>query len=105
VLSLVDINIASLRSLSSEITVSYPHVDVLIQRVDVTDESSIDTAVRKTVHEFGKIDIAVHAAGIGDSAHPTHNLSLDLWQNMVNINQTGLWLCERAIIRQMLQQK
>ncbi|OQE45100.1 hypothetical protein PENCOP_c002G02999 [Penicillium coprophilum] len=105
VLSLVDINITSLRSLSSEIAVASPGVKVLVQHIDVTDESSVDKAVEKTVQEFGKIDIAVHAAGIGDCGQPTHNLSLDLWQNVMNINQTGLWLCERAIIRQMLKQE
>ncbi|CAI7597189.1 unnamed protein product [Penicillium glandicola] len=104
-LSLVDINVSAIDSLIPKIAEDFPDVIFFVQHIDVADESSVETAVQNTVAKFGHIDIAIHAAGIGDSGKPTHELSLEIWQRMIDINQTGLWLCERAVIRQMLQQQ
>jgi NAD(P)-dependent dehydrogenase (short-subunit alcohol dehydrogenase family) len=59
---------------------------------NVTDESSVQEAVDKTVEDLGGLDIAVNCAGIGsasktvgrDGAHP-----LDYFKLVVDINLIG----------------
>lgn len=69
------------------------------------DEASVEAAVEKTVARFGGIEIAVHAAGIGGETPGTDHASLENWQKVIDINQTGVWLCQRAVVRQMQKQE
>lgn len=83
----------------------HPQVDVMALIVDVTDEESVDKAVGQIVERFGKINIAINCAGIGGNPNPTANMPLKDWQKVIDVNQTGLWICQRAMIRQMLKQE
>ena len=104
-MALVDLNLALLESTREELWTEYPGVDVEIFEVNVADEASVDTAVQKTVERFGSIDIGVNCAGISGNPTSTHEMSLAEWNKVIAINQTGLWLCQRALIRQMLTQE
>jgi NAD(P)-dependent dehydrogenase (short-subunit alcohol dehydrogenase family) len=57
------------------------------------------------VERFGSIDIGVNCAGISGNPTSTHEMSLAEWNKVIAINQTGVWLCQRALIRQMLTQE
>jgi NADP-dependent 3-hydroxy acid dehydrogenase YdfG len=104
-LALVDLNLSLLENVQTEIQSQHPDVDVEILQVNVADESSVDTAVQKTVEHFGHIDIGVNCAGISGNPTSTHQMSLTEWKKVIDINQTGVWLCQRALIRQMLTQE
>lgn len=104
-LALVDINTVMLEGTRDELRTIYPELNVLIMPVDVTDEESVDTAATKAVEQFGRIDIAVNCAGIGGIPAQTAEMALKDWQKVVDVNQTGVWLCQRAMIRQMLKQE
>ena len=104
-LALLDLNVSLLEDVRSEIQSQYPTVDVEIFQVNVADESSVNTAVQKTVERYGRIDIGVNCAGISGTPTSTHQMSLEEWRKVIDINQTGVWLCQRALIRQMLSQE
>ncbi|KAE8380101.1 hypothetical protein BDV26DRAFT_290662 [Aspergillus bertholletiae] len=104
-LALLDVNLAQLESTRDELRSAFPHVETEIIQVDVADEASVNNAVQKTVSRFGRIDIAVNSAGISGIPTKTHELSLSAWQKVIDINQTGLWLCQKAVIQQMLKQE
>ncbi|OGM39377.1 short chain dehydrogenase/reductase family oxidoreductase [Aspergillus bombycis] len=104
-LALLDVNLAQLEATRDELRSTFPHVETEILQVDVTKEASVDEAIRKTVSRFGRIDIAVNSAGISGMPTKTHELSLPEWQKVIDINQTGLWLCQRGVIQQMLTQE
>jgi NAD(P)-dependent dehydrogenase (short-subunit alcohol dehydrogenase family) len=59
---------------------------------DVTNEAEVIRAIETCIREFGSLDIAVNAAGIGISVTLTEQ-SLEQWQRVHNINLTGLFLC------------
>lgn len=88
-----------------ELQAQYPTVDILILQTDVVSESSIATAIQQTTDKYGQIDIAINSAGISGKPCPTHDLSLAEWQKVIDVNQTGLWMCQRAFIQQMLKQE
>ena len=101
----LDVNMPLLERTRDEIQAQFPHIEVEVLQVNVADQTSIETAVRTLVEKAGRIDIGVNCAGISGSPTPTHEMSLSEWQKVVDINQTGLWLCQMALIRQMLKQE
>lgn len=64
---------------------------------DVTDETSVDTAVAATVAEFGGIDILVANAGVLWLG-PIESTPLTRWQRCLDVNLTGVFLVTRAVI-------
>ncbi|RHZ55422.1 SDR family NAD(P)-dependent oxidoreductase [Aspergillus thermomutatus] len=104
-IALVDVNLPLLEETQKELQSEYAQLRVAVLQVDVTDEVSVEAAVRKTAEEFGRIDVGVNAAGISGRPGLSHDLELSDWQKVIDINQTGLWICQRALIRQMLKQE
>ncbi|TCT26864.1 NAD(P)-dependent dehydrogenase (short-subunit alcohol dehydrogenase family) [Melghiribacillus thermohalophilus] len=70
---------------------------------DVSKEEDIKDLIQSTVDKFGRVDIMFANAGIGD-ATPAHELSIDDWQKMIDVNLTGVFLSNKHAIKQMLKQ-
>ncbi|MED1913759.1 SDR family oxidoreductase [Bacillus thuringiensis] len=77
--------------------------DALFVKTDVTKEDEVKNMVSATVEKFGKVDILFANAGIAKDA-PGHLLSMDDWQRTIDINLTGVFLCDKYVIEQMLAQ-
>jgi NAD(P)-dependent dehydrogenase (short-subunit alcohol dehydrogenase family) len=76
---------------------------------DVTREADVAAMVARTVSAFGRIDCAFNNAGVaGKSVGPmgqrTHELSQESFDKMLAINLTGVFLCMKHEIAQMLKQ-
>lgn len=67
---------------------------------DVSDEAQVAAVFAKAIEAFGRLDILINAAGAFDGG-PVENLSLEAWQNVVNANLTGPFLCTREAFRIM----
>lgn len=104
-IALVDLNPALLEKTRDELRAQFPTVNVETFQANVADEASVDDAVRKTVERFGGIDVGINCAGISGTPTPTDQMTLAEWQKVIDINQTGVWLCQRALVRQMLKQE
>lgn len=84
---------------------SNPDVHVLDIEMDTSKETSVIDAVDQTIKHFGRVDIAVNNAGVGGPQKSTPEVELSEWENLMSINVTGVWLCQRAQIKQMLKQE
>jgi len=77
-------------------------------KTDVTDIASIDAMVAAALDAFGRIDILVNNAGIliprllVDPAGK-EELTEQIWDKMVSINQKGYYLCAQAVARVMIK--
>jgi len=75
----------------------------LALKVDVRSSSEVENMVQKTVEKFGRIDILVNGASIS-----TLNMVVDLkeeaWDNIIDVNAKGTFLCSRAVAKQMIEQ-
>ncbi len=72
--------------------------------LDVTDEDQVQTVFSQVADTFGKIDVLVNNAGIADlPSTPTHELPLDKWRQVINVNVTGVFLCTKHVIAHMLK--
>ncbi|KAL4780689.1 hypothetical protein BJX76DRAFT_37239 [Aspergillus varians] len=104
-LALADVSPANLANALTELTSAYPHVRVETFSVDVTKEEQVAALVKSVAESFGRIDISIHGAGISSAPSPTHELALADWQRVIDINQTGVMLCDKWVVKQMLTQE
>ncbi|WP_026344108.1 SDR family NAD(P)-dependent oxidoreductase [Nocardia sp. BMG111209] len=70
--------------------------------VDISDQDSAQAACATATDHLGGLDVLVNAAGIMRAAH-THEMSLELWNQVINVNLTGTFLMCRAALPQLLQ--
>lgn len=70
--------------------------------MDVTDQTSIDTAIDRVVAHFGKIDILVNNAAIF-SAAPIVEISRQDYQKVFDINVSGTLFTMQAVARHMIE--
>ncbi|MBB6378715.1 SDR family mycofactocin-dependent oxidoreductase [Pseudonocardia eucalypti] len=75
---------------------------ILTRRADVRDSAALDRVVADAVAEFGGIDIVCANAGIA-SFGPAWELSEDTWQEMIDINLTGVWKTAKAVIPHLIE--
>lgn len=75
----------------------------LFVKTDVADSASVRNMVQRTVEVFGRIDVLFANAGIAHDA-PIDQLDEAAWTRTLDINLTGVYLCDRYVIQQMLAQ-
>lgn len=69
---------------------------------DVSKEDQVQAMFQRAIQEFGTIDILVNNAGIQKDAK-FHEMTLDQWNAVMNVNLTGMFLCSREAIREFLR--
>jgi len=74
-------------------------------KVDVSNNDSVQTAVKKTLQELGKIDILVNNAGVAGQNVPTVDYPIEEWERVLRINLTSQYLCCRAVAPHMVKAK
>jgi NAD(P)-dependent dehydrogenase (short-subunit alcohol dehydrogenase family) len=71
--------------------------------VDTSDRESCQRLVDQTVARFGRLDVLVNNAGI-DVIMPAEELTDDSWEQVLNVNLKGYFMCSQIAARQMLAQ-
>jgi len=76
---------------------------VISRKADVRDLSAMESAVSDAVSEFGRLDIVVANAGIATAA-PAWELTEEMFQEMIDVNLTGVWKTVKPAIPIMIEQ-
>jgi len=71
--------------------------------VEVTQEKSVAAMVNSVLKEFPTIDILVNAHGLA-VRKPADTFPIDEWQQVMDINTRGTFLCCQAVGRVMIKQ-
>jgi NAD(P)-dependent dehydrogenase (short-subunit alcohol dehydrogenase family) len=76
-------------------------------RTDVGVESDVTGMLEATVKELGRIDVLYNNAAVlfHDRDARAHELSLEIWEQVMRVNLLGTFLCSRAVIPFMLKQE
>src|SRR5262252_10639716 len=74
-------------------------------QVDVTSANAVEALISKAVETYGRLDCAHNNAGVTQRAYPpTAEFPEEDWHRVLAINLTGVWLCMKYEMPQMLQQ-
>ena len=76
----------------------------LALKCDVTSRTEVEDMVTRAVAEFGKLDILVNNAGI-IAFKPFLELTDEDWDNIMNVNLKGQFLCARTVAKEMIKNK
>lgn len=77
--------------------------NVTAVQTDVTSYESVENSVKETLNKHNKIDILVNNAGIAGPSFKTWEYPIDQWQNVVDIDLTGVFYCCRAVVPHMIK--
>jgi len=100
--SLVGLHIEGLEEVADEI--SKMGVKALAYQADVSKKDEVDNAFSKTAKEFGRLDICVNNAGVSFQM-PLEEMPEDEWDNIIDTNMKGVFLCSQAAARIMIPQR
>ncbi|MDR2713230.1 MAG: SDR family oxidoreductase [Clostridiales bacterium] len=82
------------------------NVSVCTEYVDVRSLNEISRMIENALCRFGKIDVIVNCAGIAaPSGKPTHEITEEEWNLMLDIDLTGAWRLIKKVGPQMIQQR
>ncbi len=73
---------------------------IFFQKVDVTDQNSVDNAIDEIIKQHGKIEILINNAGIIRD-RSFLKMSEDEWDSVMNVNLKSLYVVTRAVIPHM----
>lgn len=72
-------------------------------RADVSVPQEVESLVDFAVKKYGRLDVAVNNAGIGGEANLIAEMSLEGWQEVLNVNLNSIFYGMKFQIREMLR--
>ncbi|MFP6878809.1 MAG: SDR family NAD(P)-dependent oxidoreductase, partial [Roseibacillus sp.] len=71
--------------------------------VDVTNAGAVEAATATTLDQLGAVDILVNNAGIAGASKKLWQCTPEEWQEVLQIDLFGVFLCCRALVPQMVE--
>jgi len=107
--ALADVNEQAGRTAAGEIAKTTGG-DAVFVKVDVSKKASVDSMVAAVLDAFGTVDILVNNAGILIprllvDPQGREELTEEVWDKVVDINQKGAFFCAQAVARDILRRK
>ena len=84
--------------------------EAIFVQTDVTQATEVEALISKAVKRYGRLDCAHNNAGIsgrgiaGDHRALTAEYPDERWHQVIAVNLTGVWLCMKYELQQMLKQ-
>jgi NAD(P)-dependent dehydrogenase (short-subunit alcohol dehydrogenase family) len=79
---------------------------LFFMKTDVKSESSVKNMIQQTVKHFKRIDVLINNAGILPNNLPSiENMPLKTWDEYINTNLTGAFLCTKHAIPHLRKSK
>lgn len=72
-------------------------------RCDVSSDTDVKKCVEDIIKKYGHINYLVANAGIGGGPNKAHEVSIDEWNKVIGVNQTGIFLMNKYVIKNMLE--
>jgi NAD(P)-dependent dehydrogenase (short-subunit alcohol dehydrogenase family) len=72
-------------------------------KTDVANKDDVRSLVEKTVKTYGRLDYAFNNAGIFETMTPLVDQTSDIFDQIMNVNVKGVWLCMKYEIPEMIR--
>jgi NAD(P)-dependent dehydrogenase (short-subunit alcohol dehydrogenase family) len=102
----VKVTVAARRAKEGEETVQLVKEagsDGIFVKTNVANEDDVRSLVEKTVKTYGKLDYAFNNAGIAETMTPLVDQTSDIFDQIMNVNVKGVWLCMKYEIPEMIR--
>ncbi len=78
--------------------------EAIALQANVSDSEAVQNLVKETISHFGQLDILVNNAGITRD-NLIMRMKEEEWDDVINTNLKGVFLCTKAVTRQMMKQR
>ncbi|MBE2975131.1 3-oxoacyl-[acyl-carrier-protein] reductase [Priestia megaterium] len=78
--------------------------DAIAVQANVAESDSVQAMIKEAISTFGSVDILVNNAGITRD-NLLMRMKEDEWDDVINTNLKGVFLCTKAVTRQMMKQR
>jgi NAD(P)-dependent dehydrogenase (short-subunit alcohol dehydrogenase family) len=72
---------------------------------DISQEEVYISLIEVAVKQFGRIDVMINNAGIGGESKKIHELTERDWDEVIDVNLKGTFLCTREAVKKMINKK
>ena len=98
-----DINLDKAKKVADEIVTNFG--ESLPIKANVANYEEVQNLIQHTVSAYGRLDVMVNNAGIGPKQLlKTAKYTLEDWDSVIAVNQTGVFYCMKLALQQMLEQ-
>jgi len=105
---LADKNISKIKKMQKSLNEKYG-VDSLALKVELTDKKSVNNLVKQVLKKYSRIDGLVNNAmypeGPKERSFQFEKFPLKLWNDVIDVNLTGVFLCCQEVGKVMKKQK
>jgi len=100
---IADINVVNAKTIADTIMESNGKSSV--KELDVSRHENVKTVLEEVVSEYGQLDVIVNNAGVGNKKMEfTADHSLEDWDRVLSINQSGVFYCMKYALQHMMKQ-
>ena len=78
--------------------------EAIFVKADVSQAADVETLITQTVETYGRLDCAFNNAGIEGGMKLTIDCTKEEFDRTIAVNLTGVWLCMKYEVQQMLSQ-
>lgn len=79
--------------------------DVLVIPLDLRQQESVQVMAEEALAHFGRVDILVNNSGIAGPTRPLWEISPEEWQETLDVDLNGPYLCCRALLPSMIERR
>lgn len=98
-----DLNLKSAKSVADKINSAGGSAFAF--QVDVSEFKEVELLITQTIENHGKLDVMINNAGIGgENQKKTAEHTLEDWDNVIAVNQTGVFYCMKVALGHMMKQ-
>ncbi|MCB0310862.1 MAG: SDR family oxidoreductase [Bdellovibrionales bacterium] len=102
-LTLLGRSLSGLESTAADLRAA-AKIEVNCLACDVSQSAQVEASFQAATEQLGAVSVLVNNAGQAESA-PLVKTDEKLWQNLIDVNLLGVFLCTRAVLPQMISQK
>ena len=103
--AVVCVDLAGERAVATAQALNDADLKAFAVQTDVSDEEGVERLVTDTVERLGRLDIFFANAGIAGGGRPAHETPLAVWDRVIAVNLTSVFLCARAAARVMIPRR